>query len=56
MDFLTLFHTLLALNEKFPGMLWEVEENDNEGSNIRIVLPISRSNAELLNDGKEMFS
>lgn len=53
MDFLTLMNeTMFPMQEKFPRMVWKVNDNDT----VTITIPVGAENASLLRAGQEMFS
>lgn len=51
MEFRELMETLFGLQERFPGMRWDVQ-----GSEVVLTLPMSQENAELLAQAREMFA
>lgn len=54
MPFLDLMHVLFELQKKFPDMDWHTGESGEHGK-LHLHLTISKENARLLEQGRELF-
>lgn len=56
MQFNDLMHVLLSLKTEFPAMEWETVTAEAAEDTLVIRLPIPQEHANLLNDGRALFS